>query len=155
MPPVDAAEPIEMEPVVPELDVPELNKSRPLTPLCPALEVRIAMAPLVLAIPWPLDTPTEPPVATVLWPAEIVRRPPAPLLPLPTEILSAPPLPPVEAPDPIEIEPVVPELEVPELNCRYPLTPLSPAFAVRMVMAPLLEAEPYPLRMTILPPVAT
>ena len=66
LPPVDAAEPIEIAPEVPELDVPELNTSIPLVPLCPAFEDAIVIAPLVLAIPCPLVTPTAPPVSTVL-----------------------------------------------------------------------------------------
>ena len=66
LPPVEAAEPFEMAPVVPELDVPELNDSKPLTPFAPALDVRIVIAPLVLAMPWPLVTPMAPPVSTVL-----------------------------------------------------------------------------------------
>ena len=38
-------------PVVPELDVPELKVSRPLTPFVPALDVTMEIDPLVLAIP--------------------------------------------------------------------------------------------------------
>ena len=82
---------------MPELDVPELKDSRPLTPLSPLSEVPIVMAPLDVAIPWPLVTPMAPPVNTVLCPEAIVIRPPTPLLPLPTVILTAPALPPVEA----------------------------------------------------------
>ena len=155
LPPVDAADPIEIEPVVPELEVPELKMSRPLTPLCPALVVRIEIAPLVLAIPWPLATLTEPPVAIVLCPAAMVKRPPAPLLPLPTVMLIAPPLPPVAAPEPIEIDPEVPRLVVPVLNTSKPLMPWSPAFDVRMLIAPLLEAVPCPARRMMSPPVCT
>ena len=86
LPPVDAPLPIEIEPDVPELAVPELNVSKPLTPLSPAFDDAIVIAPLVLAMPWPLITPIAPPVCTVLWPEATVIRPPAPLLPLPTVI---------------------------------------------------------------------
>ena len=48
LPPVAAADPIEMEPDDPELDVPELKIRVPLTPLAPALAVRMTTAPLVL-----------------------------------------------------------------------------------------------------------
>jgi hypothetical protein len=44
-PPVAAADPIDTEPLVPELDVPELKTSRPLAPLTPAFTDRIANAP--------------------------------------------------------------------------------------------------------------
>jgi hypothetical protein len=150
-----APEPIEIEPVVPELDVPDLNDNSALTPLSPALEVRIVMAPVVLARPKPDVTPIAPPVVTVLCPDVTVIRPPAPLLPLPTVMLTAPPLPPVEAPDPIEIEPVVPELDVPELNDSRPLTPPVPAFAELIVITPLVLATPWPLTAPIAPPVCT
>ena len=66
LPVVAAPEPIEIEPVLPELDVPELKTSTPLTPLSPAFAVLIVMAPLVLAMPCPLLTPIAPPVWTVL-----------------------------------------------------------------------------------------
>ena len=50
VPPDDAPDPIDTEPVVPELDVPELKLSRPLTPALPAFDVRITIAPLVVAM---------------------------------------------------------------------------------------------------------
>ena len=65
-PVVAAPEPIEIDPVEPELDVPELNTSTPLTPLSPALAVLIVIAPLVLEMPSPVLTPIAPPVWTVL-----------------------------------------------------------------------------------------
>jgi hypothetical protein len=40
--------------VLPELDVPELKTSRPDVPVAPALAVRTAMAPLVVAVLWPV-----------------------------------------------------------------------------------------------------
>ena len=144
-----------MAPDVPELLVPELNVNRPLTPLWPAFDDAMVIAPLVLAMPWPLVTPIAPPVCTVLSPDATVIRPPAPLLPLPTVMLIAPDLPPVAVPVPIEIEPDVPELAVPELNVSKPLTPLSPAFDDTIVIAPLVLAIPWPLITPIAPPVCT
>jgi hypothetical protein len=127
-------------PLEPELVVPELNTSIPLTTAVPSLDVMIVIAPLVELVPCPLATPTVPPVNTVLSPPAIVMWPPTPLTPVPTVRLIAPPLPPVDAPEPIEIEPVEPELEVPELNDNIPLTPLSPALDVEIVIAPLVLA---------------
>jgi hypothetical protein len=53
-PPEAAADPIDTEPLVPELDVPELKTSRPLAPLTPALAVWMRTAPLVVAVPSPV-----------------------------------------------------------------------------------------------------
>ena len=111
------------------------------------------IAPLVLAMPWPVRIEIAPPVWTVLSPAVTITAPPTPLVPLPTVMLKAPPLPPVDAPDPIEMEPVDPELEVPELNTNRPLRPLVPAFDERMLMAPLEVAIPWPLMTPTAPPV--
>jgi hypothetical protein len=146
---------METDPVVPELDVPELKTSTPLTPLAPALAVRMVTAPLDVAMPWPLTIPTAPPVRTVLSPEATVSRPPAPLMPLPTVMLMAPPLPPVAESEPMETDPVVPLLDVPELKTSTPLTPVSPAFADLTVTAPLELAIPRPLVTPIAPPVRT
>ena len=70
-------------------------------------------------------------------------------------MLREPHLPPVAAPEPIEIEPLLPELDVPELNVITPLTPDEPAFAVRIVMAPLVDSVPSPVVIEIEPPVRT
>ena len=51
VPPEDAADPIEIEPVPPELDVPELKLSRPLVPSTPAFADLMTTAPLVVAMP--------------------------------------------------------------------------------------------------------
>ena len=64
-------------------------------------------------------------------------------------------MPAVAAPEPIEIVPVVPELDVPELKVMTPLTPDEPAFAVRIVMAPLVDSVPSPVVIDIEPPVRT
>jgi len=55
----------------------------------------------------------------------------------------------------MEIVPVAPELDVPELNVITPLTPDEPAFAVRIVMAPLVDSVPSPVVIEIEPPVRT
>ena len=72
LPLVAAPVPMEIEPLLPELVVPELNTSTPLTPVAPALAVLMLIAPLLLAMPAPLLTPTAPPVWIVLWPDAIV-----------------------------------------------------------------------------------
>jgi hypothetical protein len=66
LPAVAAPVPIEIDPVVPELDVPELKTSTPLVPSSPALTVLTVIAPLVLAMLSPVCTPIAPPVFTVL-----------------------------------------------------------------------------------------
>ena len=63
---VEAPEPREIKPVLPELVVPELKDSDPLPPFLPAFDVRIEIAPLLLAIPCAVCTLTVPPVNTVL-----------------------------------------------------------------------------------------
>ena len=68
-------------------------------------------------------------------------------------MLNEPPLPVVAAPVPIEIEPLLPELDVPELNTNTPLTPFAPAFALRIVIAPLLLVIPLPPITPTAPPV--
>jgi hypothetical protein len=50
LPPEAVALPIEMEPDVPELDVPELNASTPLAPSNPAFTVLTDTAPLELVV---------------------------------------------------------------------------------------------------------
>jgi hypothetical protein len=145
---VDVPVPIDIVPVEPQLDVPELNANMPLTPFLPAFVVRIVMDPLEDAIPNPVDMPMCPPVVPlaaepcVLSPEVTTSSPPTPLLPLPTVKLIAPPLPPVDAPEPIETEPEPPELVVPELNTSVPLMPVSPAFIERILIAPLVVGRP-------------
>ena len=51
-----------MEPVVPELAVPDVNDSMPLTPVVPAFMVFTITAPLVSVVPSPVVTDTAPPV---------------------------------------------------------------------------------------------
>ena len=88
-------------------------------------------------------------MSAVLSPALKLNVPPAPLSPVPTDTLIAPPLPLVAAPLPTEIDPLLPELDVPELNTSRPLTPVTPAFAVLIEIAPLVLDDPAPLLITI------
>ena len=59
---MEAPEPIEIEPDVPDDAVPELKDRSPDVPLWPAFDDAIVIAPPVLAMPCPLVTPTAPPV---------------------------------------------------------------------------------------------
>ena len=54
----------------------------------------------------------------------------------------------------METSPDAPHDVVPVLNMSSPLTPAVPAFNVRMMIVPLVEAVPYPLIIEIDPPVA-
>ena len=58
-----------MAPELPELVVPELNTSMPLTPAVPALADLMLTMPDVVAVPSPDAMLTVPPVLTVLRPA--------------------------------------------------------------------------------------
>lgn len=58
---VDAPDPIEIEPLFPLLDDPVENISIPLLPEWPALMLCIVTAPLVVAVPSPLDNANDPP----------------------------------------------------------------------------------------------
>ena len=51
--------------------------------------------------------------------------------------------------------PLLPELEDPELKYSDPLTPLEPAFRLRITTMPLLEAVPSPDEIRTTPPVCT
>jgi len=53
---------------------------------------------------------------------------------------------------PIQIWPLLPLDADPVLNTRTPETPLSPAFTVRIVISPLVNAVPSPDPMLMLPP---
>jgi hypothetical protein len=57
-----------MEPLLPPLEDPELKTNKPLTPDFPALKLRIVTAPLVVAVPSPLPMLTAPPVFVMLRP---------------------------------------------------------------------------------------
>jgi hypothetical protein len=53
---------MDTEPVDPELDVPDLNASRPDVPVVPAFADLIVSAPLVVAVPAPVASKRWPPV---------------------------------------------------------------------------------------------
>ena len=63
MPPVAAPVLNDIEPLDPELEVPDANVNAPLTPDTPAFDVRNEMAPLVELAPRPLTIEIDPPVA--------------------------------------------------------------------------------------------
>jgi len=137
---------------LPLLALPELNTNMPLLPTSPALVLRIAIVPLDVEDPSPLETLTAPPVSEVLRPASNCIEPPAPHVPLPTLIDKIPPRPPVAAPEPRLIAPLLPLLALPELNTSKPLLPATPAFELRIETAPLDVAVPSPLDKNIAPP---
>ena len=57
--------------------------------------------------------------------------------------------------EPAMHEPVAPELDVPELKTSSPEAPFVPAFAVRMLRAPLVDVAPSPVLTCRCPPVTT
>ena len=56
-------------------------------------------------------------------------------------------------PELIDTEPDEPELDVPELNFSGPEAPVAPAFAERIVRAPLVVSVPAPASISRAPPV--
>lgn len=60
----------------------------------------------------------------------------------------------VAVPLPIEMVPELPLEEVPVLKTSDPLMPLVPAFTDRIMMDPLVDADPDPPRMVMVPPVS-
>jgi len=152
-PPDDDPEPTYKAPLLPRLAVPELNTSKPLTPLVPAFAVRILRSPLLVLDPEPLTSVIIPPVKRLLRPDIRPSCPPDPLVPLPTVSMMEPPRPLTADPVPIRKAPLLPPLAVPELKTSKPLTPAAPAFALRILISPLLVAMLDPVIMVIEPPV--
>jgi len=152
-PPDDEPDPMRKAPLLPRLAVPELNISIPLTPAEPAFAVRTLNVPLLELEPRPLARVIAPPVSTLLSPAVAIKSPPDPLDPLPTVKNIEPPLPPEDDPDPMYKAPLFPRLAAPELKTSTPLTPLVPAFDVRIRNSPLLVEDPDPLTNVRTPPV--
>jgi len=122
-----------MYPVLPDLDVPLLNKTLPDTPIDAAFPVLIVsepepalgLLPLWMVTAPPNANPVEmppnmfiaPPAnAPDVEPALIKMSPPAPLRPWPTMMLMLPPLPPVAIPLDSTIHPLFPDTVVPELS---------------------------------------
>ena len=81
------------DPLFPDADVPVLNTTDPLTPADATLGVMMFTAPLPPLAAAPLTMLTAPPVADtdVVWPACNRMYPPTPLFPVPTTTLTAPP----------------------------------------------------------------
>jgi len=150
---VAAPDPSTTLPVLPELLLPELNTNEPLVPAFPALMERTSTMPLLVAVPSPLAMLTAPPVLMVLRPAYICIEPPAPLVPLPTTTVTDPPRPLTATPVPMAMLPVLPELLDPELKYNDPLAPVVPAFKLRIMTTPLVDAVPSPDEMRMVPPV--
>jgi hypothetical protein len=142
-----------MVPDVPELVVPELKLSCPLTPFVPALCVFKTSDPELVSLPVPLEIDTAPPVTGSECPALMMSWPPESLFDVPTDSDMLPLLPPVAAPVAITTSPLEPALVVPELNLTEPLTPAVPAFRVFSLMDPEDVAEPKPDAMEMKPPV--
>lgn len=145
LPPVPlVAEPVfnTIDPLLPSEVVPDLIEIDPDTPPVSVLNVRIVNAPLDVDVPNPVLMETEPPVSEVDSPAERTILPPAPELPLPIETLILPLTPEVDDPVRKEIAPLLPLDVKPVFKAMFPLTPTVPAFDVRMVKAPLLDARP-------------
>ena len=113
-------------------------------------------SPPVVLLPAPAVIDTAPPatLSAVVAPAVRLSAPPAPTVPAPTLTETAPPVPPAFAsPEPMDTEPVVPELDVPELNFSRPEAPVAPAFAERIVRAPLVVSVLAPASISRAPPV--
>jgi hypothetical protein len=132
-----------MAPEFPDVAVPELKTSAPLTPATPELADRMLTIPELVAVPSPDPMLTVPPVFTVLRPAYISTKPPEPDVPLPpvTRIRPAP----VSAKlVPSMIDPEFPDDAVPELKRSIPLTPAAPAFRDLTVTCPDVVRDPMP-----------
>jgi hypothetical protein len=147
--------PIQIWPLLPLLEDPELKIKAPDTPVAPAFALRNVTVPLVVTVPSPEPRLSAPPASAVLRPDITRTSPPTPLVPLPTVMVTAPPRPAVAAPEPTQIWPLLPLLVDPELNTRAPLVPLVPAFMLRIVTMPLEYTEPSPLDKLRAPPVVT
>ena len=145
-------EPMAIIPEFPDMLLPELKKSKPLSPLIPALDVMTSTCPLLVAVPSPEKSLTFPPVATADLPLVSESPLAAPLVPLPTLRRMAPPRPSVEIAVPVTIDPLFPLFEDPELKVRHPLVPTTPPFDVDTKTQPLLDAVPSPLPIVIDPP---
>jgi hypothetical protein len=68
--------PTVMEPLFPELVVPDVNDNNPLRPLVPLAADFKTIAPVVVVVPPPLVTVTAPPVAAAPIPPARSRTPP-------------------------------------------------------------------------------
>ena len=66
-----------MDPDAPRLVVPEVNDNAPLTPKVPAFTVFMMIAPLLEAVPSPVDNDNAPPVIDAPTPADTETAPPS------------------------------------------------------------------------------
>ena len=153
LPLVAAPVTIEIKPLLPTLDVPDVKDSFPLTPELPALLVCTTKSPLDRSVPRPVVNEIAPPdpvpLAPVLSPARTITSPPVSvgsMLSVPGDTLSTmlPPLPFVAVPVANVIDPDAPRLVVPDVNESAPLTPDVPAFTVFITMPPLDDEVPSP-----------
>ena len=99
-----APDPTRTLPLLPEVDAPALNTSRPLAAPAPALDVPIRSAPPLPVVPSPEPARRVPPVSVELRPDSRLRPPPDPLVPLPAPSRVAPPRPDEAAPDKQRVE---------------------------------------------------
>ena len=76
MPDVAVPEPIEIDPLVPLVVVPDENDNAPLTPDVPAFALAIVIAPLDVAVPAPLVIVIAPPVWKSPMPPDNENAPP-------------------------------------------------------------------------------
>ena len=103
----------------------------------PATQVPAGVVPS--HVDWSVDTPS---LQLEVAPAVITTRPPVLKLPLPTTTLTLPDAPFVAEPVRRVIIPLLPFEVVPVVSDNDPLTPLAPAFAVRILKVPLDVAVP-------------
>ena len=73
-------------------------------------------------------------------------------VPEPTATITSPALPLAAVPVARLIDPVSPELDVPVANSNWPLTPATPAFALRITVLPEVVCTPAPVDIEMYPP---
>ena len=144
--------PIAIRPEFAPFEVPELNVSRPLSPLLPALPENTNTAPLLRAVLCAANMLTSPPDCDGVRPAVRDTQPPNPLVPLPTQSVPWPPRPCVAELEPRWIEPPLPLDEVPVLNTIHPEQPATPLFADLKKRYPLVVLPPRPESAVSRPP---
>lgn len=103
------------------------------------------MLPLLVIVPSPLRSITNPPEWTALRPDAATTLFPLPLLPLPTPMRAVPPEPAVAVPDAKTSDALLAKAVMPELNARRPVDPGVAPFAVKRHTLPVLEDVPSPV----------
>ena len=137
---------------MPDVALPELKITDPLTPDVPAFAVLKTKLPLLELVPSPVRIDTRPPLDADDSPADKTSRPPLPLFPLPTVTYIEPPRPVIAVPEPTYKAPEFPDVEEPELRTTRPLVPAVPEFGERSTRGPLLVDDPTPLAIDKRPP---